>query len=327
MSRENWNTVSKKDSKESKSDKQYNLSDFLNEGGCLRCVKGNCRNPPTHSLPFPPEFADYVKNPTKIDGLLKTISAAKLDFSKSPFFTICDYVNGRCRNCEEGRIKYVIYKEQKIGFCYPDAKFDKSRNKVTIGLHIDVEVIKKGARFEGRVVPISINCTKQYTNNNKDMSCDEEDFKQSDKDVVFSLDDFKPLSVIGQAPSVAHIESKQSDVVHIDVKQNNVDFSKVTQNIQNEILNGEETKRKYEESTMVSISRESLLNLKTENDYLRSENTRQYTRIKFLEQELSKLRYSNYDPKLVEEALHNMKRLNSRVSADFMNSQYSVFSY
>jgi len=322
MSSENWNTVSKKDSKESKSDKQYNLSDFLIEGGCLRCVKGNCRNPPTHSLPFPPEFADYVKNLTKIDGFLKTISAAKLDFSKAPFYTICDYVNGRCRNCEEGRIKYVIYKEQKIGLCYPDPKFDKSRNKVTIGLHIDVEVIKKGARFEGRVVPISINCAKQNTNNTKDMLHTEEDFKQSDKDMVFSLDDFIPLSVIGQTPTTTHIDSKQSDVKH-----NNLDFSKVTQNIDNEISNFEETKRKHDEPTMISISKESLWNLKTENDYLRSENTRQYTKIKLLEQELSKLRYSNHDPKLVEEALHNMKRLNSRVSADFMNSQYSVFSY
>lgn len=320
MSTETWNTVQKKS--DATSDKLYCLSDFLNEGGCLRCVKGNCRNPPTHSLPFPAEFADYVKNPTKIDGFLKAISATKLDFSKAPFYTICDYVNGRCRNCEEGRIKYVIYKEQKIGLCYPGAKFDKSRNKVTIGLHIDVEVIKKGARFEGRIIPISINCTKQNARNSKDMPPVEQDFKQSDKDAVFSLDDFAPLSVIGQPPSVVHIDPKQSDV-----KQNNLDFSKVTQNIDNEIFNIEENKRKHIESTMISISKESLMNLKTENDYLRFENTRQYTKIKLLEQELSKLRYSNHDPKLVEEALHNMKRLNSRVSADFMNSQYSVFSY
>ena len=321
MSTENWNTVPKKS--EIKADAIYNLSDFLNEGGCLRCVKGNCRNPPTHSLPFPKEFGDYVKNPTKNDGFFKAVSTTKFDFTKFPFYTICDYVNGKCKNCEEGRFKYIIYKEQKIAVCYPDPKFDKSRNKVTIGLHIDVEVIKKGVRFEGRIVPVSINSTKHDT---KDIVPVEQDFKQSDKDVVFSLDDFIPLSVIGQPSNAVHIDSKKPDALDIDLKQNNVDFSKVTKTINDDIKENKQIKQK-EDELMISISRNALLNIKTENDYLKSENTRQYTKIKLLEQELSKLRYSNHDPKLVEEALFNMKRLNSRVAADFMNSQYSVFSY
>ncbi len=333
----NWNTIPKKTDKQSNN---YHLYDFLNEGGCLRCVKGNCRNPPSHSLSFSPEFAYYVKYPTKIDGFLKAISCSKLDFTKAPFYTICDYVNGRCRNCEEGRIKYISYNKQKIPICYPDPNFDKSHNKITIGLHIYVEVIKKGSRFEGRIFPVEINYsknTKMELTQDKPVSFDTDPIgshfeatKESRNETYATHVDPVKESYLEHADSTKelHVEAcNETYATHADpVKESHIDFSKIIKTviIENNI---QEIKLKDENPLIVSISRNALLNLKIENDLLKDENTKQQIKIKSLEQELYNLKYLNSDLKLLEEALYNVKRLSNRVSNDFMKSEYSVFSY
>jgi len=304
MSSESWNTVSKKtESKTDKSNVTYRLFDFLNEGGCLRCVTGTCRNPPNHGLAFPVEFAMIVKNPIKIDGLSNAITASKLDFNKkTPFYAICNYINGRCKNCEEGRMKYIIYKGQQILLCYPE--LEKIRNKVTIGIHIDLEVIKKGVKFEAAILPIQFNFNKIV------VSDPEYEFKHSEKDSEIVIDEFVPLSVI-----------------ELPIKTCGLDFSKLSKAVETEIVNIEDAKRQLDDSSMIYINKSALLNLKVENEFLKQELKKQQTKILLLEQNLNRLKFSNHDPTLVEEAIHNIKRLNSRVSADFMNAKYSVFSY
>jgi hypothetical protein len=304
MSSESWNTVQKKtESKTDKSNVTYRLFDFLNEGGCLRCVTGTCRNPPNHGLAFPTEFAMVVKNPIKIDGLSNAITASKLDFNKkTPFYAICNYVNGRCKNCEEGRIKYITYKGNQILLCYPE--LEKIRNKVTIGIHTNIEVIKKGVKFEASILPLQIDPT------NIVVSETDYEFKHSEKDKEIEIYEFVPLSVI-EPP----------------VKTCGLDFSKLSKAVETGIINNEDSKRQLEETSMISINKSALLNLKIENEFLKEELKKQQTKIFLLEQNLNRLKYSNHDPVLVEEAIHNLKRLNNRVSADFMNSKYSVFSY
>jgi hypothetical protein len=85
----------------------------------------------------------------------KFIQNAKLDFDgKKIFYTVCNYVNKKCKNCEEGRIKYIDHNNQKIAICYP--LIQPERFKVTIGLHIDIKFILKGTKYEVSVIPANI---------------------------------------------------------------------------------------------------------------------------------------------------------------------------
>lgn len=298
MTTESWNTVPKKESKADKPNISYRLFDFLNEGGCLRCVTGTCRNPPNHGLAFPIEFAMVVKNPIKIDGLSNAITASKIDFNKkTPFYAICNYVNGRCKNCEEGRMKHITYKGHQILLCYPE--LEKIRSKVTIGIHTDLEVIKKGSKFEASILPMQTTIPEI-----------EPEFKHSEKDQEIEFNEF-----ISQP------------IIKPPVKTCGLDFSKVSKTVANEIIVNEESKRRLEETSMISINKSALLNIKAENEFLKQELNKLQTKNSLLEKELSRLKYSNHDPILVEEAIHNLKRLNNRISSAFMDSKYSVFSY
>ena len=131
----------------------YVLSNLLNNSGCMRCIKATeCRITEKHGCSFHTNLSRFIQNPTYINGMEQAIKRSKLDFDgKFPFYTVCNYVNGRCRNCEEGRTKNILYNNQQITICYP--LLNTIRNKVTIGMHIDVKLIMRGIKYEISALP------------------------------------------------------------------------------------------------------------------------------------------------------------------------------
>ena len=145
---DNWNNV-KSNQKKNKiiKEEEYILSDILFNGGCMRCMNKSCTINENHGIYFPEKLTTFVQNPTYINGIEKSIQNAKLDFNgKKPFYTTCNYANKKCRNCEEGRIKYIDFNNEKIALCYPS--LDAIRYKVTVGLHIDIKLILKGPQYQ-----------------------------------------------------------------------------------------------------------------------------------------------------------------------------------
>ena len=152
---DNWSDVKTNAKKNKNKEEEYYLSSILNNGGCIRCINKSCTNTEKHGTFFPEKLSVFVQNPTYINGMEKFIQNAKLDFDgKKIFYTVCNYVNKKCKNCEEGRIKYIDHNNQKIAICYP--LIQPERFKITIGLHIDIKFILKGTKYEVSVIPANI---------------------------------------------------------------------------------------------------------------------------------------------------------------------------
>ena len=153
-----WTIVSSKATKAINATKatetEYSLFDLLNKHACIRCMNKTCNINNSHGEKFPNALADCVKYPTRIEKISKAIQDAKLDFSgKTPNYTTCNYVNGNCRNCQSGRVKYILLDRQKVRLCYPD--LTNVKDKVTVGVHIDIKVILKGNKCEAFAIPLN----------------------------------------------------------------------------------------------------------------------------------------------------------------------------
>ena len=150
----NWNEVQIK-KKPISNEKKFSLLEILNKGGCIRCLNKSCKINDKHGIPYPDKLCTFVKNPIFIREFEKSINASNMDFNgKKPFYTICNYVNGKCRNCEEGRIKYISFNNEEIALCHPI--LENIRDKVTIGVHMDINLTLKGSQYEVTVSPIKV---------------------------------------------------------------------------------------------------------------------------------------------------------------------------
>lgn len=154
---ENWDLQKPKKNIKSKVKIEiFYLSNLLNDGACLRCMNKTCKLKNDHGNFFPEQICNYVQNPLYIQDMDKVFNNANIDFEgKKPFYTICNYINADCKNCYEGRIKYIPYKDnQNIAICYPIMQ--NIRNKITIGVHADIKLTLKGKKIETSIIPVEI---------------------------------------------------------------------------------------------------------------------------------------------------------------------------
>ena len=340
----------------------YRLSEFQNEGGCLRCVTKTCNITGKHGITFPEEFAFYVKNPTKIGFVAEAIFNARLDFNKkTPLYAICNYNNRKCKNCEEGRIKYVKINNYDIPFCFPD--LSKVRNKATIGIHSDVHVIKKGNQCECFIYPIQTlenndsntvssiisnadsiktsttisnknfnNVTNNVTNNISNYSYDSNNYDNSNNESVYDNESYNNTSYVSTNNNVNYLEKDNFEnnmLSNISFEQNTflktgINYSRLKDI---NIKNVDEEKRKMEEdSATIEVNIKDYSNIKTEIESLKRKIKEYQSIVHSLKRDLNKAKYSNLDPEIANEVIPNLKRLNSRVSDDFMRAKYPTFN-
>jgi len=313
----------------------YRLSEFQNEGGCLRCVTKTCNITGKHGISYPEEFAFYVKNPTKIGNVASAIFNASLDFNKkTPLYAICNYNSGKCKNCENGRIKYVKIDDYDIPFCYPDLL--KVRNKATIGIHADVKVTKKGQNCEAFIYPIQQ--IQQLQNNDqsydtysigsnsyiKDININNNYFNEN---ITYMKDSYESYEYI----DINEIKNDEpfpilvkDNIVENNTTKPKLDFSRV-KDINLEIMN-EEKKKMEDENKTVEINVKVFSDIQSENNSLKRRVKEYEYVIHSLKRDLNKIKYSNPDPEIAPEVIYNLKRVNNRVSDDFMRAKYPTFN-
>jgi len=330
---DNWNTVThncrKKTvkSKEIKEIKEeiYYLSDLIFNGGCIRCINKTCKINEEHGIPFPEIICNFIKCPSYISGIKKSIDDAKLDFKdKKPFLTTCNYTFGICKNCNEGRIKYIEYNNLKIALCYPN--LETILHKVTVGMHIDVKLILKGKKYELYAHPVEIN------------------FIDDDEDYISDIYDELPnKNLIDIWPSLNNTNNTnnvKNEVKILDFskfKKNNHEY--ITENvIQNEFCEKINEKnnidiffeKKYKDDIIEDIHHNfefKKLNtlLMDEIEDLKIENDNLLNQISNLEKENNRQIFIIKNTNKYEEIFNNMMILNTRVTDEFLQNNYSEY--
>jgi len=135
----------------------YFLSKLLNQGGCLSCLNKRCLIKEQHGIPFPDKFCNYIKYPTNISDIKNSIEKENIDLEgKTPIYTICNYINKVCKNCEEGRYKRIKLNNKNFVICFSLTKTDK----ITFGVHIDLKLVLKGTQFDIIAMPYDMKIKK-----------------------------------------------------------------------------------------------------------------------------------------------------------------------
>jgi len=148
-------------------EKTFYLSKLIKDGGCIHCINKTCRsNNPDHGIYFPEKLCCFVKNPSYIKEVGKALQDASLDFDGNSYnITTCIFIhNGKCKNCDEGRLKYFDLNGENISVCYPQLS-DKTKTKITIGVHMDIKLIMKGKHYDVSALPIEKNDNIVKNNN------------------------------------------------------------------------------------------------------------------------------------------------------------------
>lgn len=135
----------------------YFLSKLLNQGGCLSCLNKRCLIKEQHGIPFPDKFCNYIKYPTNVSDIKNSIEKENIDLEgKTPIYTICNYINKVCKNCEEGRYKRIKLNNKNFVICFNVIKNDR----ITFGIHIDLKLVLKGTQFDVIALPYDMKIKK-----------------------------------------------------------------------------------------------------------------------------------------------------------------------
>jgi len=308
-----WNEVSatKKRNNTSSVEEVYYLSKLVNDGGCIRCMNGSCKINTNHGIFYPDRLTPYVKNPTYIDGINKSIKDANLDFNGFvPIYTTCifSHINKECKNCKEGRVKYINFNNKKIMVCYPS--LESIKYKIPIGLHIDIKLIMKGKKFEVSLIPFEVDT----------IVAEKPDTTKYNETNWPSMPSITPNA---ENNSVITTPSPQISFSNI-VKETEIEkeYKKNNSNEEKSFLKDEEILKEYSNNFVednyyiqkdLSDLKSRIFELENENRSLKIKNERELAIIKNRE--------------IYEEIMINRNILNTRVTEQFLNTKYSDYVY
>lgn len=248
----------KNDEKSEKSEKTYILSEILKEGACFGCLNKNCKIEGDHGTNIPYQICNFVKNPTYIEDVQKAIKDTDLYFyDKKPFFTVCRYFHTECNNCKDLRIQFVDYNGKSFGVCC--AKPNPNSNSITVGVHIDLKLVINDNKYRVMAIPIEINYEKlvedyenkqklinEFNENNinsnnnltKLMNINVNIVKNDDKNIVISDDIDSIMNDVNINSNENNINFPSLSPTHNFTRSfTPIDFSKITENVKNEMLN------------------------------------------------------------------------------------------
>lgn len=372
--------------------KTLNLLDIIqNKKVCLRCINGSCTINKPHGLVLPEKerkkLSIFVKNPTYIKKFGKLIETSNLDFNgKKPFYTICHYFHINCKNCYEGRYKCINYENKQVILCYPF--LDNIKEKVTVGVHIDIKLILKGdEKYDVSFSPLDVDSHLQnhiYPNNN--IKLNNIDLKDDNKlaDDNRPVDDYyhkknNYLNTNNNFPSLSPnakikegfvkdyskikkiIELEECSIIEKEEdldnnysslsptfknKENSVkDFSKNKERLNDNKSTIEETENLIIQMNKLIIEKDNLIveknNLITqkENNSLKNELnfTNNYVKelqneifdlkleLKKIKEQLDRESFKNKHKDIKDEIEENRRVINTRVTEEFLNMEYSEY--
>ena len=322
----------KKNLQENIHEEIFFLSNLLCDGACLRCMNKSCKINYDHGIPYPEKMGVFVQNPSYISGMDKVFNEADIDFNgKKPFYTICNYINGNCRNCQEGRIKYIKYNDENIALCYPI--LENIRNKVTIGVHVDIKLIMKGNKFDSSIVPVEIVFEEEsfdiFDSNkyNNEKVLDEwpilneykkDNFENENKNKKnFENSFLNALKLNSNDNKINHYEDKiiddyDDDKENINFENNNYDYSY-------------EKEYQYKLEEQNHFLEEEVLRLNKMIDSLHEKKFSLEKNIISLEKKIEYDKIIFKYGEKYDEILYNLNTLNNRISDQFFEQNYSDY--
>ena len=324
---DDWKPIKQKKDKKKQivneiNEEVFYLSNLLNDGACIRCINKSCKINQPHGIPFPDKLCVFVQKPTYIDGIEQLLNDAVIDFNgKKPFYTICNYINGNCKNCEDGRIKFVKYNDESIALCYPN--LENIKNKVTIGVHVDIKLIIKGNKFNASLIPVEILFEEEDNNDyylEKSKEIDEWPILNNIN--VVKKNDFSFLDVVKMHSKDEIIDSNNE--INNEINNNNI---KNEENYINENINNIDYDYEY-----IDYLKRCLYELEDKNHFLEKEilaltskNNELLEKVKTLERniEYDKIIFK-YGEKY-DEILYNLNNLNNSISDQFFEENYSKY--
>jgi hypothetical protein len=316
--------------------KEIRLSEWHNSGGCFSCLNGRCHfSEENHSIPYIKELSIVFKNPTTIFGMYDAIKKAGFNWNNIQCtYTVCPFVysNRGCKNCKENRTKTFIFKNQEITICYPP--IESVKYKLTIGMHIDFIIKLNSKGYD--VTVFSINQKKderlsdervknEYLISSKfdGIQNDERDYDFIEKAVENNINNNENFPALN---GITHSFTIPENI------SNNETFSNLIKKsiLDEELINYEEEKNHkiYEEEKIKNedfISLNKLKLLELENESLKNDKILLNQKIYMLENEISKLNYVKDKFSKYEEMFKNKKTIESRVTQQFLNTNYSEY--
>ncbi len=133
----------------------YVLSELIQNEACIHCMVGKCRERKDHSsIYFPDKIMGYIRNPLSIKTLDETLKRNPLELEVlKPYqvrYSVCMFNHCRkaCKNCRANRFTSIDMGDDSVLYvCYPS--LDRiTRNTVTVGLHIDMQLNFVGNRHD-----------------------------------------------------------------------------------------------------------------------------------------------------------------------------------
>lgn len=297
------------------------LLNMLDNGGCIRCMNKSCNIKEKHGIDFPEKMCTFVKNPIYINGMNDLMEEANPDFNgKKAFFTICNYVHKKCRNCQEGRIKYINFNDKKIALCHPI--LDDIKTKITVGVHIDIKLIMRGHKYEVSFIPLDINEPLPPI---KVLNHEVDTLNKISQIEALNIE-FPSLSPANKtSPSkVLNVEFPSLSPVNKISSSKIMDYS-IIKKIASEEKKVDDFKRDehIEEEDNKKVVNDSQLLIK--NKYLENINSDLNNELKKVKEELMKEKFKLKNSNIYEEIIYNIKTLNTRITEQFVNTHYSEY--
>lgn len=361
---EEWSTINKPvkkaNKKEKISEEIYFLSDILYDGGCLRCINKTCKIQTNHGINFPEIMCRFVEKPISINGMDKVFLAANLDFNgKKPKYTICNYINGRCKNCEEERIKYVDYNGKKILLCYPS--LENVKYQLTVGIHADIKLVLKGPKYDASLIPSVIqqndevefiedneepieiwpslnvqneNNDKKMQNNNAIKDFSKLNFSVEDKlNVEERLDDKKTSSLKSNFVILGNSKTPISEPIFTEtpvfeptISETHVSKNKISLNIVKKSYKIENNDNKENDSKLEEkLQKERELMLLRKINFLENENKQLTIENMELRKKSAKDDFIIQNNGKYDEILYNINNINNCVTKQYVDTEYSEY--
>ena len=341
-------TVKNVKNKETYLEESFYLLNSLKDNACIYCINKSCKIAEKHSIDFPYMISKFVQNPTYIPEIKKVIDLAQLDFNgKKIFYSVCNFVHKKCRNCDDGRIKYINFGDKQIILCYPI--LNDAKNSIKIGLHIDIKLVVKGKKHEAFAIPLEVKFENTIYDEYNEYN---EEFQKTNDNIVIDTmlsPTLTDVSYNTPFSDVSYSEPLKNEwpLLSPEKKSNTSPVVKDYSQLKKIIMNDEKSKyndenhkynnenhtyndEKYKKIDKIEDNKDNKENI--ENLKLIKKNNTLENEIILLKLENKKLKETvenchnvMKNNKIYDEILYNINEINNKVTEDFLSTNYSEY--
>ena len=262
-----------------KENKKAIFSTLINDGVCVNCLFGNCKNHQTIDERIPENLVKYVRSPNFIRNFGDELLKVDFGINAKPIkYSTCKFMLSSCDNCNNGRCTVMNYQSNDITLCYSKPN---NNGGFFVGVHIDIHYEEKFKGFDLTVLPFILsNIQIQLEDDDIKSVSSNNSIKETiiEKEVVsYSKIDNEEVSNSKELNNqeLNNIKQKYSDMVIRYNKLNDdlitsKDLIKKNQELKNELIEINEINNnlKIEKNKLIT----ELVNLKKDFDLLKNNN-------------------------------------------------------